>query len=83
MITEAIDEQGWAELRRLYAVPESGALVAMDSRARAFPEGLTQFIRLRDRPAEPRTAMRRFAISTTPNALARRPHERTERSGLV
>ena len=29
-------------------VPESGALVAMDSRARAFPAGLTQFIRLRD-----------------------------------
>ena len=48
MITDAIDERGWAELRRLYAVPESGALVAMDSRARAFPDGLTQFIRLRD-----------------------------------
>ena len=48
MITDAIDAQGWAELRRLYAVPESGALVAMDSRARAFPAGLTQFIRLRD-----------------------------------
>lgn len=48
MITDAIDEQGWAELRRLYAVPESGALVAMDSRSRKFPEGLTQFVRLRD-----------------------------------
>ncbi|MDZ7885912.1 MAG: HNH endonuclease [Mycobacterium sp.] len=48
MITDAIDAQGWVELRRLYAVPESGALVAMDSRARAFPNGLAQFIRLRD-----------------------------------
>lgn len=48
LITDAIDEQGWVELRRLYAAPDSGALVAMDSRARAFPDGLTQFIRLRD-----------------------------------
>lgn len=48
MITEAISAQGWAELRRLYAAPESGALVAMDSRSRKFPEGLTQFVRLRD-----------------------------------
>lgn len=48
MITDAIDAQGWVELRRLYAAPESGALVAMDSRARAFPNGLAQFIRLRD-----------------------------------
>lgn len=48
MITDAIDAQGWAELRRLYAAPESGALVAMDSRLRKFPKGLTQFVRLRD-----------------------------------
>lgn len=48
MITDAIDEEGRVELRRLYAAPDSGALVAMDSRARAFPDGLTQFIRLRD-----------------------------------
>jgi len=48
MITDAIDEQGFVELRRLYAAPDSGALVAMESRARAFPDGLTQFIRLRD-----------------------------------
>ena len=48
MITDAIDAQGWAELRRLYAAPESGALVAMDSRSRKFPKGLTQFVRLRD-----------------------------------
>jgi hypothetical protein len=48
MITDAIDEQGWVELRRLYAAPDSGALVAMESRTRAFPAGLAQFIRLRD-----------------------------------
>ena len=48
MITDAIDEQGWVELRRLYATPDTGALVAMESRARAFPGGLTQFVRLRD-----------------------------------
>ena len=48
MITDAIDEQGFIELRRLYATPESGALVAMESRARAFPDTLARFIRLRD-----------------------------------
>jgi hypothetical protein len=48
MITDAIDEQGFVELRRLYAAPDSGALVAMESRARAFPAGLTQFVRFRD-----------------------------------
>ena len=48
MITDAIDAHGWVALRRLYAAPQSGALVSMDSRARVFPEGLAQFIRLRD-----------------------------------
>jgi hypothetical protein len=48
LITEAIDERGWVALRRLYATPSTGALVAMDSRARTFPRGLAQFIRLRD-----------------------------------
>ncbi|GAA2134040.1 HNH endonuclease [Nocardioides bigeumensis] len=37
------------ELRRLYASPTTGQLVAMDSRARTFPDGLARFIRLRDR----------------------------------
>lgn len=37
-----------ATLRRLYATPASGALVAMDSRARIFPKGLAEFIGLRD-----------------------------------
>lgn len=35
-------------LRRLYAHPRSGALVAMESRARLFPRGLAAFIGLRD-----------------------------------
>ncbi|MGK2866063.1 MAG: HNH endonuclease, partial [Mycobacterium sp.] len=30
------------------AAPDSGALVAMESRARAFPTGLAQFVRFRD-----------------------------------
>ncbi len=37
------------ELRRLYASPAAGALVAMDSRARCFPDALATVIRLRDR----------------------------------
>jgi len=37
-----------ATLRRLYAAPASGALVAMDSRSRVFPKGLAEFIGLRD-----------------------------------
>jgi hypothetical protein len=37
-----------ATLRKLYAHPRGGALVAMESRARLFPRGLTAFIELRD-----------------------------------
>jgi hypothetical protein len=39
-------EEVW--LRRLYASPTTGELVAMDSRARLFPAGLAHLIRLRD-----------------------------------
>jgi hypothetical protein len=42
------DHTSRATLRRLYASPASGALVAMESRARAFPRGLAEFITLRD-----------------------------------
>lgn len=38
-----------ATLRRLYRHPQSGALVAMESRARRFPKGLVAFIDIRDR----------------------------------
>ncbi|MGO4444188.1 DUF222 domain-containing protein [Mycobacterium sp. 2YAF39] len=42
------DEHSKATLRRLYRHPESGALVAMESRSRLFPKGLAQFIAFRD-----------------------------------
>jgi hypothetical protein len=42
------DRRSRATLRRLYAHPSSGALTAMESRARLFPRGLATFIDLRD-----------------------------------
>lgn len=42
------DPASLATLRRLYATPASGALVAMESRSRIFPKGLAEFIGLRD-----------------------------------
>ncbi|MGK2875441.1 MAG: DUF222 domain-containing protein [Nocardioides sp.] len=36
-------------VRRLFAKPESGALIAMESTSRLFPTGLADLIRLRDR----------------------------------
>ncbi|BBY08363.1 hypothetical protein MNVI_36810 [Mycobacterium noviomagense] len=44
----ATDARSRATLRRLYRHPRSGALVAMESRARRFPKGLATFIGLRD-----------------------------------
>lgn len=49
MVSSAVtDPRSRATLRRLYAHPRSGALVAMESRARIFPRGLAAFIALRD-----------------------------------
>ncbi len=49
MVAAAVDDQrSRATLRRLYAHPRSGALVAMESRSRLFPRGLSAFIELRD-----------------------------------
>lgn len=42
------DRRSRATLRRLYASPGSGALVAMQSRARTFPAGLARLIEIRD-----------------------------------
>jgi len=42
------DTHSRATLRRIYTQPSSGALVAMESRARLFPRGLAAFIGLRD-----------------------------------
>jgi hypothetical protein len=44
-----VDERSLATLRRLYRDPQSGSLVAMESRSRLFPKGLAGFIGLRDR----------------------------------
>lgn len=44
----ATDDRSRATLRRLYTHPPTGALVAMESRARLFPRGLAAFIGLRD-----------------------------------
>jgi hypothetical protein len=42
------DDQSRATLRKLYAAPATGSLVAMESKARIFPEGLARFIGIRD-----------------------------------
>ncbi|MCV7346888.1 DUF222 domain-containing protein [Mycolicibacterium rhodesiae] len=44
----ALDENARTTLRRLYRHPDSGQLVAMESRSRIFPRGLAAFIGLRD-----------------------------------
>jgi hypothetical protein len=49
LVAEALaNPETRATLRRLYRHPSSGALVAMESRARCFPKGLATFIDLRD-----------------------------------
>ncbi|MBE7161832.1 MAG: hypothetical protein INR72_11345 [Williamsia herbipolensis] len=48
LIADALDADALVTLRRLFAAPESGALVAMESRARIFPTGLRRFITRRD-----------------------------------
>jgi hypothetical protein len=49
LICEAVTDSGaGATLRRLYANPSSGALVALESRSRLFPKALADFIELRD-----------------------------------
>jgi len=48
-IADAVaDQRSHATLRRLYATPATGTLVALESRARVFPKGLADFIGLRD-----------------------------------
>lgn len=49
LVTEAANPELRSTLRRLYRHPESGELVAMESRARLFPKGLATFLGLRDR----------------------------------
>jgi hypothetical protein len=46
---DAIDQQALTALRRLYASPDTGALITMESTARTFPTGLARYLQLRDR----------------------------------
>ncbi|GAW51345.1 MULTISPECIES: HNH endonuclease [unclassified Nocardioides] len=48
-LTRQAADDSLAALRRLYAAPATGTLVALDSTARTFPQGLRDFIDLRDR----------------------------------
>lgn len=48
LIADAADPELRSTLRRLYRHPQSGQLVAMESRARIFPRGLGTFVGLRD-----------------------------------
>lgn len=48
IVADALGRGDEVWLRRLYASPTTGELVAMDSRARLFPAGLARFIKLRD-----------------------------------
>lgn len=47
-LVECASENGRAAIRRLYARPNGGRLVAMESRRRTFPAGLRQFLTVRD-----------------------------------
>jgi hypothetical protein len=49
LVDHAAGQESRLELRRLYARPRTGALVAMESTARTFPNALAHFIRMRDR----------------------------------
>jgi hypothetical protein len=48
LVADALDADALVTLRQLFAAPDSGALVAMESRARIFPSGLRRFITRRD-----------------------------------
>ncbi|MGZ8179183.1 HNH endonuclease [Williamsia sp. SKLECPSW1] len=48
LIADALDHDTTVTLRRLFAAPKIGALVAMESRARLFPTGLRRFLTRRD-----------------------------------
>ncbi|MGJ0118216.1 HNH endonuclease [Williamsia sp. MIQD14] len=48
MVATALDAETSSTLRRIYAAPSTGALVAMDSVARQFPTGLKHFLDVRD-----------------------------------
>ncbi|MFL6105900.1 MAG: HNH endonuclease [Marmoricola sp.] len=49
LIADNLDAGAKVWLKRLFVRPETGELIAMDSRNRFFPRGLAEFIGLRDR----------------------------------
>lgn len=69
---EAANPELRSMLRRLYRHPESGQLVAMESRARAFPAGLACFLGLRDQTC--RTPYCDAPIRHHDHAVPRRRH---------
>ena len=63
-------EQGVDQwVRRLYATPTSGELVAMDSSGRRFEGALADYLRLRDRRCRTGGATPRSDTSTTPKTM--------------
>ena len=62
----ATGDRSAATVRRLYRHPASGALVAMESRARLFPKGLARFIAIRDDTCRTLTATPRSGTPITP-----------------
>ncbi len=48
LIRSSADADARVAVRRLFTHPRTGELVALEARARAFPEGLRRFLRLRD-----------------------------------
>ena len=80
----ATDIRSRATLRRLYRHPRSGALVAMESRARRFPAGLATFIGLRDQRCRTPTVMPQSVTATTPGrTIAAERAQRQTGSGCV
>ncbi|RZK74140.1 MAG: HNH endonuclease, partial [Rhodococcus sp. (in: high G+C Gram-positive bacteria)] len=49
LVADAVSADTEVSLQRLYACPQSGALMAMESQSRTFPKGLAKLIDLRDR----------------------------------
>lgn len=74
----ALDPESLATLRRLYATPDTGVLVATESRARRFPKGLARFIATRDQTC--RTPYCNAPIRHTDHAT---PHHRGGRTTAV
>jgi hypothetical protein len=64
-VSAAASEVAW--LRRLYSTPDTGRLVAMESKRRLFPPGLARFIRVRDQYC--RTPWCEAPIRNTDHAL--------------